>query len=338
MKSDKLIDAIGMIDDRYIDEAHETKRKKAFVIDMSLIKKTVLAAACVLLAVTIIPNVFRMGNAKNSQASGSGYYEASYDGAYAADEGYPASQSEYYANGGAEASTFDAKKVQDNKKLILTSNLNLETQNIDDVIDSMLKLIGQYNGYVQRSSTYTQANGSRIYDATIRIPADQYADFLNETKALGNSTSYHESVEDVTDSYMDIEARLTSLRAQEEKVLEFYDRAESIEDLMAVEERLSDLRYQIEYYESQIKNYDLLVAYSTMNLCISETKVYTPTSTSFLKRLGNSFVNGWRNFIDSIGDFIIDLVYNIWSILFFLILLFVGYRLYRFIRRKISDK
>lgn len=333
MKSDKLIDAIGMIDDEYINEAHETKKKKEFTFSMPSLLKLAAAAVCLVVAITIIPPMFSMGSAKNSYSGGSdsAYYEQSTEyvtsSAYVNDEQMSA----------GATSSFDVKADQ-NKKLILTSNMTMETQNIDDVINSINANVEKYGGYIQRSSVYTQGNGTRIYDASIRIPAENYAQFLEDMKAAGNSTSYQESIDDITDSYMDIEARLNSLKAQEEKVLEFYEKAETIEDLMAVEERLSELRYQIEYYESQIKNYDLLVAYSTMNLTVTETKVYTPTSTSFFTRLSNSFVNGWHSFIDSIGDFIIDVAYNIWNIIFLIVLAFVGYRVYRYIRNRRSGK
>lgn len=103
---------------------------------------------------------------------------------------------------------------------------------------------------------------------------------------------------------------------------------------MAVESRLSDIRYEIEYYEAQIKNYDLLVSYSTLNLTVNETKVYTPVSQNFFARLGRSFTNGFSNFVDGIGDFIIDIVYNMWTILLLIALGFGAYKLYKFLRNR----
>ena len=224
--------------------------------------------------------------------------------------------------------------LDENKKLILTAKLDLETQELDNTLDNLTKTVNQYGGYVQNSSMYSRNNNTRIYEATIRIPADKYGQFIEEIKGNGNTTSYSEHIDDVTDSYTDINARLTALKAQEQRVMEFYQKAETIEDLMAVESRLSEIRYEIEAYEARIKNYDTLTAYSTLNIFISETKSYTPTSTSFFTRLGQAFINGFKNFTDSIGDLLIDIVYNLWSIIFLVVIVYLGYFIYKKIRNR----
>lgn len=351
-KADKLVDAIGMIDDRYVEEAHDkTKKKFHFNLNWGTFGKIAAAACALLLVINIFPVLFHSYSKKDSAAessyysydSGGGSYYAApsssyYDGAayeadYMEEAAYASEPSEAPAPSPNTQAKSEETDIRQNKKLILTANMNMETQDLDSVLDTLSAAVKKYGGYFQRSSVNTR-NSSRYYEAAIRIPAEKYAEFLEEIKSSGNSTYYSEETKDITDSYTDIEARLTSLKAQEAKVLEFYDKAESIEDLMSVESRLSDIRYQIEYYESQIKNYDLLVAYSTLYLNITETKVYTPVSTNFFARLGRSFVNGWKDFIGGIGDFVIDITYNIWTILMLAALGYGAYRLYRFIRNR----
>ena len=228
----------------------------------------------------------------------------------------------------------DQTLVDQNKKLILTAKLDLETQDLDNTLNNITTLVNQYGGYVQNSSMYTRNNYTRIYEASIRVPADKYSQFIEEIRGNGNTTSYSEHIDDVTDSYTDINARLTALKAQEQKVMEFYQKAETIEDLMAVESRLSEIRYEIEAYEARIKNYDLLTAYSTLNIFVSETKSYTPTSTSFFSRLAQAFVNGFKNFTNSIGDLFIDVVYNIWNVIFLVVIAYLGYFIYKKLRNR----
>lgn len=329
MKTDKLVDAIGMIKDEYIKEAHE-KRFKKFTIPWSLIGK-VLTAACVLfLVINILPFNFASYKADYSSAAGGAvapqeannyYYESS---TVVTDE-EKAAQSEYKE---------DQTLVDQNKKLILTAKLDLETQDLDNTLNNITTLVNQYGGYVQNSSMYTRNNYTRIYEASIRVPADKYSQFIEEIRGNGNTTSYSEHIDDVTDSYTDINARLTALKAQEQKVMEFYQKAETIEDLMAVESRLSEIRYEIEAYEARIKNYDLLTAYSTLNIFVSETKSYTPTSTSFFSRLAQAFVNGFKNFTNSIGDLFIDVVYNIWNVIFLVVIAYLGYFIYKKLRNR----
>ena len=103
---------------------------------------------------------------------------------------------------------------------------------------------------------------------------------------------------------------------------------------MAVESRLSDLRYQIEYLEAQIKNYDLLTAYSTLHISVRETTVYTPVNDGFFARLGKAFVNGFNNTASSLGDIVIDLVYNIWTIVILAFIGFAAWRLWKKFRNR----
>ena len=337
MKSDKLIDAIGMIDDRYVEEAHShAKKKKAIRFDWSLAGKVLAAACALLLVINILPNFFHSYKSERSDA----YYYSNGSSQTAYDSAPAAAEESSYAEYATDEEAKEAQRengnidIRQNKKLILTSYMTMETQELDDLMEKITALVNRYGGYFQRSSLSNRGNQTRSYDATIRIPAESYGAFLEELRGEGNALYYSEETKDITDTYTDIEARLNSLKAQEAKVLEFYDKAESLEDLMSVEARLSDIRYEIEYYEAQIKNYDLLVAYSTLNLTVSETKVYTPVNTSFFSRLARSFAGGWNSFIEGIGDFIIDLVYNIWTILLLAGLAYVAYVIYRKIRNR----
>lgn len=338
MKSNKLIDAIGMIDDEFINEAH-SKKKFKLAFSWELVGKLATAAICLLLIVNIFPELFKSYKSSDSN-SNAAYYDTSSYGANSYENGYAYSSDASEDMKSAQDESISAKDLMNDadKKLILNANMYLESQDLDDTNKQLSALVKKYNGYFKSSNMYSKTSYTRIIDACIRIPANNYSSFLEELKTLGNMTSYSEYVDDVTDHYMDIQARLNSLKAQEEKVLEFYEKAVSIEDLMAIESRLSDLRYEIEYYEAQIKNYDLLVEYSTLDLTISETKSYTPTNPSFLSRLVNAFKNGFNNFVDTIGDFLIDVVYNIWTILLLGLIGFVGYIIYKKFKNRRNTK
>ena len=212
--------------------------------------------------------------------------------------------------------------------------MRMESQNLDDTIETIQRNVNIYGGYMQSTSLNQNTSYSRSYSATIRIPADKYQEFLESINNSGNTVSYSEEVKDVTDSYTDLEARLVSYKAEEQKVLEFYDKAETLEELLIVEERLSEIRYEIEYLEAQIKNYDLLISYSTLNITVTETKTYTPVSQSFGSRLVSAFTNGLSGFISNVEDFIVDLVYNIWTIIFVVLLICLAVFLYKKFRNR----
>ena len=328
MKNEKLVDAIGLIDDEYINEAH-SKRKVKKGFNWGLVGKLAAAAVCLCLVVTIVPNMFSSFSGGATSKNESSYYVK--DGGVSND-GFEISENAVANNSYSTGANRTVDLKQD-KKLIVTGNMNLETMDLDKLLASLGESISKYGAYIQDSSINT-GGYRRVYEATIRVPAENYEEFLSSVKGSGNVTYYHENTKDITDAYTDLNAKLTSLKAQEERVLEFYKEAKTIEELMAVEERLSDIRYEIDYIENQIKNYDLQVAYSTLYISVAETKEYTETSVSFWTRLGNSFVNGWNNFTSGVGEFVLDVVYNIWTILVLVLIGFGGYKLYKYIRNK----
>ena len=326
MKSEKINDAIGMIKDEYIEEAHMKKEKKKFVFSWELIGKLSVAFACVCLVVTIVPAVFSMG-AKSPAAA-----TADYAVPEAAENGY--GSMDYGPVYDVESSDYRTDiDLATNKKLIVSAYMDLETLNLDETTKVLADNVNRLGGYFQTKSI-SNSGYYRVYDAVIRIPADNYDEFISEVKGSGNTTYFNEQVDDVTESYTDIEARLTSLKAEEAKVLEFYDKATSLSELMDVESRLSDIRYQIDSYENSIKNYDLLINYSTLNITIRETKVYSEDNLSFGTKLLNALKTGWSNFTSGIKDFIIDIAYNIWSIIFFLVIIVVAIVVIKKIRNR----
>ncbi len=335
MKNNKLVDAIGMIKDDFIDEAH-TKKKFSFTIPWALLGKIACGAAVVLLVINIFPFGRKSGSNGSHYASDSASQYPNYEYKTDSYEGYAYDEEAGGAYAGNSTSDYRSDNtVTANKKLILTARMNVETKDLDTLLSTLNQTINKYGAYIQ-SSTVNSGGNNRQYDATIRIPSDKYAQFLEELKASGNVSYYTEETKDVTDSYTDLEAKLKSLKAEENKVLEFYDKAENLEELMLVEERLSEIRYQIEYIEAQIKNYDLLVAYSTLTLHVAETSTYTPTNVSFGERLLRAFKNGFHDFVSAIEDLMIDLAYDIYTIIFIALILAGAFFIYRKIRNRVK--
>lgn len=317
---DKLVDAIGKIDDKYIDEANNIKNNK-FIFDWALTGKILTGVLCLLVVFTIIPSFFRMGKtASRDMAMVTGNIAETPQAAVSEENDF----GNLKYDESVSMSDSSSSLLNENKKLIVTGYMNIETLDFDNLVENLKKSIEEVGGYIQNSSISTNRYENRNYDASIRIPADKYNDFLNKTKGMGNVTWYNENKEDITDTYVDLEARLKSLKAEENKVLEFYDQATNIEELMSIENRLTDIRYEIDSIETNIKNYDLLTNYSTLTITVIETKTYTDTNDNFFSRISLSFKNGITNFINSFENFVIDVVYNIWGILIVIVLVIIA--------------
>lgn len=175
----------------------------------------------------------------------------------------------------------ESQSIQEGRKLIETVHLEVETREFEQMMSTLETRIQELGGYVESMDTYNGSSysgyrSSRSADLKVRIPSEKLDGFLNTVADAGNIVRRYENVEDVTLSYVDMESRRNTLRVEQGRLLEFLDKAETIEEIITIESRLSEVRYQLESMESQLRTIDNLVDYSTVNISISEVKELTP--------------------------------------------------------------
>lgn len=247
------------------------------------------------------------------------------------------------AEAGAEKtdnSSKTAEEIQQNqndRKLIKTVNMDVETKEFDQVMPAIENEVTAMGGYIENMNTYNGSSYSsnretRYADMTIRIPRQQLDTFLDTVSGIVNVTRRSDNVEDVTLAYVDLESHRDALRTEQERLLELLEKAESIEDIIAIESRLSDVRYQLESMESQLRTYDNKVDYSTVYLNINEVEVFTPASEETVwERVANGFVASLKNIGNGFKEFFVGLLINLPYLLlvavFVLILIFIIIRL-----------
>ena len=178
------------------------------------------------------------------------------------------------------------------QKLIYTYNYSVETKEFDAFYEKISKKTSQIGGYVESSET----NGSvsdginRYASLTLRIPADKMEQIISLLNSDSNITYQSRSSENVTLRYIDMESHLKALRTEQETLLQLMEKADKLKDVIALQSQLTQIRYEIESYESQLRSYDNLVDYSTLHLEISEVERTTnvaSTKTSFFEEAGN---------------------------------------------------
>lgn len=283
-----------------------------------------------------------------SQASGSTVNyasEAAYD---SADYGYfdDAYSAEYDTEEKARGGSDGGLEVNDtSRKLIKNVNLSVETEDYDTLVNNVTGRVNALGGYIEDSYSY---NGSsyREYgrelkygNLTIRIPAENLDEFLNNIAEISNITSKNYNVSDVTLQYVDVEARKESLNTQHKRLLELMEQAETVEDIIALEERLSDIEYELDSAERQLRSYDNQVDYSTVYMDISEVERFTPTAPKTrLQEMGEGFVNSIYDAIDNILDFFVGLVVALPHIIVFLLIVLIIFLIVRAIIRKSKKK
>lgn len=223
----------------------------------------------------------------------------------------------------------DTQIMETNRKLIKTVNLSVETQEFDKLLGTVENKTAEYGGYIEQLYTYNGSiyNSSRSYknaSLTLRIPKENLDDFLTEVGKAGNITSRTESVEDVTLTYVDMESHKKVLLAEQERLLSFLEQAQTIEEIITIESRLSDVRYQIESMESQLRTYDNLVDYSTVYLEINEVAVLTPVEEeqeTIWERMGSGFMNSVDSLLHELQELFVGFVVILPYLLFILLVI-----------------
>ena len=121
-----------------------------------------------------------------------------------------------------------------------------------------------------------------------------------------NVTSKNETVTDVTLQYVDLESHKKALEAEQERLLEMIEQAETVEDMITIESRLSEVRYQLESQESQLRTFDNQIQYSTVYLNIAEVEKYTPVAErTFFEKISDGFTDNLAGVAEDLVNFVI---------------------------------
>lgn len=219
------------------------------------------------------------------------------------------------------------------RKLIKTVDLYVETENYDTLLANLEKQIETLGGYVEyryqyNGSHYSYYEELRNVQLKIRIPSDRLDEFIGKVEEQSNVIDRQEQVEDVTLKYVDLESHKTVLVTEQERLLELLEQAETVEDIIALEQRLSEVRYELESMESQLRTLDNQIDYSTINLNIGEVQRVTPTTNDSLAgRIKNGIVDSiydiGRDVEEGFVWFVIRLPYLfVWMVVLFVILIF----------------
>lgn len=203
------------------------------------------------------------------------------------------------------------------QKLIRKVNLSVETKEFDALMPALNTQIGQLGGYIENMETYNGSRysdyrGSRYARMTIRIPKAQLDGFLETVSGICNVVRQNESADDVTLNYVDMESRRNTLRTEQERLLAFLEKAQSIEEIITIEDRLSNVRYQLESMEAQLRTIDNRVDYSTVDLDITEVKELTPVAElTVWEEISTGFGESLRDIGDGAVDFGVWFVVNL---------------------------
>ena len=203
--------------------------------------------------------------------------------------------------------------IPENRKWIITVNISSETEDLDTLMAALDERIVALKGYVEAQNVYNGSNySSRRYrnaSLTVRIPADSVDQFAEDISGISNVVRSNKNLEDITLTYTATESRVKALQTEEARLLELMAKAETMSDLLEIEARLTDVRYELERATTRLKGYDNKVDYATVYLDIEEVQEYTPVEEETLwQRISGGFVGSLKGVGESILNFIVWII------------------------------
>ncbi len=246
--------------------------------------------------------------------SDEGYYEngVDYDSSYkgeAAESGKP-------ADGVGGLGSLDAV-TETARKRIQYVTVALESKEYDNTVGTIKSRALAVGGYIETSNESglgVYGNGNRYASLVFRIPSDKLDEFRGELETAGNLLSVNVRTDDVTEKYYDIEARLASLTAQRDRYMELLEKAETLDEIIVLDNALTEVLYQIESYTGTLNKYDSLAAYSTVTVTVQEVKDLTVKDED-PETFGDRIVEAFGDSLESLGNFFEGAVIVIVSVL-----------------------
>ncbi|MBL4936396.1 DUF4349 domain-containing protein [Clostridium sp. YIM B02515] len=232
----------------------------------------------------------------------------------------------------AKAAGVDTKasaKVEE-KKIITNASIYIIEDDLEKLSQAINKKTQELNGYIESEETLENKITVRV-----RIPADKFDTFMSYTEKGFSVKNKSISSENVTDAYVDNDARLKNLRAQEEQVLSILKKANTVEEVLKVQAELYKIRGDAEALEAKKKSWDKQVDYATITLnadkkiIVAETKKTIIGGSDFIKSIGKGFTNTSVALILAVENILIFVFSNIIVLGIFVVAGVFGYKRYK---------
>ena len=194
---------------------------------------------------------------------------------------------------GSENNEQTAPEVSE-RRLVKEGSVGFQTDSITETTPKIRQMITQYKGFISREDAYNYT-GNRNFTMVARIPVDSFDKFIEELEHIaGSFDSRSIGVTDITAQFVDTEARLKAKKEVEKNYLAILEKTKTIDEALAVQKLLGEIRGEIESVEGQLKLMQDKTAYSTLTISYYEQK---ESVFSFVKNIGKAFKDGWLGFL-----------------------------------------
>lgn len=232
------------------------------------------------------------------------------------------------------------------QKLIMEGSIRVTVTDAVETSEEIKVRVESLGGYISSINKYSHNyDGQEYYsvDMNIRVPGESFEALRKEIEGLGKMEHSSTNTQDVTQQYIDLEARIKNLKSEEERFVAIFDQANTVEDMLAVEREIARLRGEIESLEGQFRYLKNRVNYASLYVSLDEEHTKTAefeglSLSQFLKRMGSSFSRGVYGFFVFVGNLFIQLAYMLPFLVFLAVVIFLIYLPVKRWRKKKGDR
>ena len=223
--------------------------------------------------------------------------------------------------------TYNSNEVEQAQKIIKTARLVFETPEVETTHKKILQLANQNKGLVQSDNSGKDYN--RIFkNLIIRVPTENFQQFID---GISEGVSYFDqkdiSRQDVSEEFVDLEARLKAKRILEERYLELLKKANNVKEMLEIERELSTIREEIEAKQGRLQYLQSQVSMSTVNIEFYKLTAESGITQSYGQKMKNALHGGWNG----VSLFLLGILY-LWPLFIFAIIIIIVIRI--FLKRK----
>lgn len=187
-----------------------------------------------------------------------------------------------------------ADQIAIERKLIRRGEVRFETTNVMETKQHIIDLVTQSNGYISSDNVYDYSDRIQ-YHLSIRVPADQFDLLLSKIEGnAGDLESKNIYVQDVTEEFIDVQARIDIKKQLEARYKELLKDAKQVGDILNLEKEMGNLRSEIESHERRMKYLKDNVAMSSLEVSFYQKSSF---GNSFFSKVGDAIYKGWDSFL-----------------------------------------
>lgn len=171
----------------------------------------------------------------------------------------------------------DSEEVRPDRMLIWKANLNIEVWNISNAVNQASSMAERAGGFIEQKSD----RGEESASLTLRIPAKAFKPALSDLETLGTVSYRNVEVEDATEQYIDVDARLKNKIVLRDRLKQLLEKATEVKDILSIETELNRVQADIDSMEGRIKSLKGQVEYATVRLNLNRKTILGPLGYLF---------------------------------------------------------